>query len=137
MCSEKSNPVVINIFSYVTGFNDSVKCFFCDGGLRNWECDDDPWHEHARWFPKCKYVRQVKGDHFVEQVLAEEADKVQQTATFDGIVRFHIFLVFGEIIHYIVLVIYFLVDFAIVDNTYFTKNKHKNYFKFRLCQEHY
>ncbi|XP_076444649.1 baculoviral IAP repeat-containing protein 7-like [Babylonia areolata] len=68
---------------FYAGFNDSVKCFFCDGGLRNWERDDDPWHEHARWFPRCKYVRQVKGDQFVEQVLAEENGRVQQTATYE------------------------------------------------------
>lgn len=66
------------------GFNDSVKCFFCDGGLRNWEREDDPWHEHARWFPRCKYVRQVKGDRFVEEVLSEENGQVQQTATYEG-----------------------------------------------------
>nr|KAG5703979.1 hypothetical protein BaRGS_032068 [Batillaria attramentaria] len=68
---------------FYAGFNDSVKCFFCDGGLRNWEREDDPWHEHARWFPRCKYVRQVKGDHFVEQVLAEEGGKVPQSATYE------------------------------------------------------
>ncbi|KAL8599079.1 hypothetical protein ACOMHN_006888 [Nucella lapillus] len=65
------------------GFNDSVKCFFCDGGLRNWERDDDPWHEHARWFPRCKYVRQVKGDQFLEQVASQENGRVQQTATYE------------------------------------------------------
>jgi hypothetical protein len=31
----------------VSGFGDNVKCFYCDGGLRNWEVGDDPWVEHA------------------------------------------------------------------------------------------
>ncbi|XP_070191014.1 baculoviral IAP repeat-containing protein 7-like isoform X2 [Littorina saxatilis] len=72
---------------FYAGFNDSVKCFFCDGGLRNWEREDDPWHEHARWFPRCKYVRQVKGDKFVEDVLSEENGRVQQTAVYEGPAR--------------------------------------------------
>ncbi|XP_052710748.1 baculoviral IAP repeat-containing protein 7-like [Crassostrea angulata] len=42
-----------------------TRCFFCGGGLRNWEPGDDPWTEHARWFPKCAFVRQNKGDEFV------------------------------------------------------------------------
>lgn len=61
-----------------------MKCFFCDGGLRNWEREDDPWHEHARWFPSCKYVRQVKGDSFVEEVLTQEGGKIQQTAVYES-----------------------------------------------------
>ncbi|KAG7257631.1 hypothetical protein CRUP_018386 [Coryphaenoides rupestris] len=34
------------------GHGDNVKCYFCDGGLRNWEPGDDPWQEHAKWFPR-------------------------------------------------------------------------------------
>ena len=50
------------------GYQDYTRCFFCGGGLRNWEAGDDPWVEHARWFPKCAYLRQSKGDKFVEAV---------------------------------------------------------------------
>jgi hypothetical protein len=50
------------------GYQDYTRCFFCGGGLRNWEAGDDPWVEHARWFPKCAYLRQNKGDKFVEAV---------------------------------------------------------------------
>ena len=53
-----------------TGFSDSVTCFACGGGLRNWEPDDEPWHEHARWFPHCSFMRQEKGSHFVDEVLS-------------------------------------------------------------------
>lgn len=38
--------------STLTGHGDNVKCFHCDGGLRNWEPGDDPWQEHAKWFPR-------------------------------------------------------------------------------------
>nr|XP_022288103.1 baculoviral IAP repeat-containing protein 3-like isoform X2 [Crassostrea virginica]XP_022288104.1 baculoviral IAP repeat-containing protein 3-like isoform X2 [Crassostrea virginica] len=54
-------------FFYV-GYGDYTRCFFCGGGLRNWEPGDDPWTEHARWFPKCAFVRQNKGDEFVALV---------------------------------------------------------------------
>jgi len=50
------------------GYADYARCFFCGGGLRNWEEGDDPWIEHARWFPRCAYVRQNKGDQFVQLV---------------------------------------------------------------------
>ncbi|MBW03696.1 Baculoviral IAP repeat-containing protein 2, partial [Eschrichtius robustus] len=37
---------------YYVGRSDDVKCFCCDGGLRCWESGDDPWVEHAKWFPR-------------------------------------------------------------------------------------
>ena len=58
----------------VTGFSDNVKCFYCNGGLRNWEKGDDPWHEHARWFPTCRFVLNVKGQDYVNAVRAENQD---------------------------------------------------------------
>jgi len=56
---------------YYIGLSDQVKCFYCDGGLRNWVPEDDPWTEHARWFAKCGFVRLVKGDEFIARCLAE------------------------------------------------------------------
>merc|ERR1719481_1070113 len=56
---------------YYIGLSDQVKCFYCDGGLRNWQSEDIPWVEHARWFSKCVFVRLVKGDDFIAQCLAE------------------------------------------------------------------
>jgi len=50
------------------GYQDYTRCFFCGGGLRNWEVGDDPWVEHARLFPKCIYLRENKGDRFVKAV---------------------------------------------------------------------
>ena len=45
-------------------------CHFL-GGLRNWQPDDDPWTEHARWFTKCGYVRLIKGDEFIAKCVDE------------------------------------------------------------------
>ena len=54
---------------YYVGAQDHVKCFYCGGGLRNWEARDDPWVEHARWFPKCTFVVLNKGEDFIKSVL--------------------------------------------------------------------
>ncbi|KAM4700537.1 baculoviral IAP repeat-containing protein 2 [Discoglossus pictus] len=53
---------------YYVGRNDDVKCFCCDGGLRCWESGDDPWVEHAKWFPRCEYLLRVKGQDFVRDI---------------------------------------------------------------------
>jgi len=47
---------------------DHVKCFCCDGALRNWEPEDDPWVEHARWFYRCNFLVSVKGDEYVKSI---------------------------------------------------------------------
>jgi hypothetical protein len=54
----------------LAGIEDLVRCFMCDGGLRRWDEDDDPWTEHCRWFPDCAYAREKKGDEFIALVKA-------------------------------------------------------------------
>ncbi|OXU22592.1 hypothetical protein TSAR_012529 [Trichomalopsis sarcophagae] len=54
---------------YYVGAQDQVRCFHCDGGLRNWEETDDAWIEHARWFPKCGYVALVRGQDFIKHCI--------------------------------------------------------------------
>ncbi|XP_058462340.1 death-associated inhibitor of apoptosis 2 [Malaya genurostris] len=56
---------------YYLGRADEVHCFHCDGGLRFWLPDDDPWFEHARCFPKCQFVQLVKGQLFIENVQSQ------------------------------------------------------------------
>ncbi|XP_047391842.1 baculoviral IAP repeat-containing protein 7 isoform X5 [Sciurus carolinensis] len=51
-----------------TGQQDKVRCFFCYGGLQSWERGDDPWTEHAKWFPRCQFLLQSKGRGFVRSV---------------------------------------------------------------------
>lgn len=55
-------------FFYV-GTEDQVRCFHCDGGLLKWTAEDEPWGEHARWFPECHFVRLVKGEQFIEDTI--------------------------------------------------------------------
>ncbi|XP_015247928.1 PREDICTED: baculoviral IAP repeat-containing protein 7 [Cyprinodon variegatus] len=53
---------------FYTGHGDNVKCFFCDGGLRNWEPGDDPWQEHAKWFPRCEFLIQSRGQEYINNI---------------------------------------------------------------------
>lgn len=53
---------------YYTGKGDQTVCFHCGGGLKDWEENDDPWVEHALWFPKCIHVILIKGHKFIEDV---------------------------------------------------------------------
>uniref|UniRef100_A0A8C7BKS0 RING-type E3 ubiquitin transferase n=1 Tax=Neovison vison TaxID=452646 RepID=A0A8C7BKS0_NEOVI len=53
---------------FYTGQQDKVRCFFCCGGLQSWEQGDDPWTEHAEWFPRCEFLLQTRGRDFVRSV---------------------------------------------------------------------
>uniref|UniRef100_A0A8C8RAG4 RING-type E3 ubiquitin transferase n=1 Tax=Pelusios castaneus TaxID=367368 RepID=A0A8C8RAG4_9SAUR len=53
---------------FYTGQGDTVRCFYCDGSLRNWELGDDPWREHAKWFPRCEFLLQSRGREFVASI---------------------------------------------------------------------
>lgn len=33
------------------GEGDKVKCFHCGGGLTDWKPNEDPWEQHAKWYP--------------------------------------------------------------------------------------
>ncbi|KAM9070808.1 baculoviral IAP repeat-containing protein 7 isoform 1-T1 [Sarcophilus harrisii] len=53
---------------FYTGQHDHVKCYYCDGGLRNWDRGDDPWREHAKWFPRCEFLLQSRGRAYVSSI---------------------------------------------------------------------
>ncbi|KDR19613.1 death-associated inhibitor of apoptosis 1-like [Zootermopsis nevadensis] len=52
---------------YYTGNGDQTVCFHCGGGLKDWGETDDPWVEHAAWFPKCVYVVLNKGRESIRE----------------------------------------------------------------------
>ncbi|XP_036333865.1 death-associated inhibitor of apoptosis 2 [Rhagoletis pomonella] len=53
---------------YYQNVDDQVRCFHCNIGLRSWQREDDPWFEHAKWFPQCQFVRLVKGASYIQHV---------------------------------------------------------------------
>ncbi|NXI67436.1 BIR7B protein, partial [Anseranas semipalmata] len=53
---------------FYTGQGDVVRCFYCDGGVRNWAFGDDPWREHAKWYPRCEFLLRSRGREFVNSV---------------------------------------------------------------------
>lgn len=59
---------------FYAGFADCVRCYFCDGGLQNWEAGDDPLKEHLGWFPRCKFITSVKEQLEREQTQRKTAD---------------------------------------------------------------
>ncbi|XP_012551316.1 inhibitor of apoptosis protein isoform X2 [Bombyx mori] len=73
---------------FYTGQGDKTKCFYCDGGLKDWESDDVPWEQHARWFDRCAYVQLVKGRDYIQKVKSEataiSASEEEQAATNDS-----------------------------------------------------
>ncbi|VEN63268.1 unnamed protein product [Callosobruchus maculatus] len=68
---------------YYEGTRDQVRCFHCDGGLKHWDPHDDPWTEHARWFPTCAFVKLVKGQDYVtacaRNIASHSIQKIQST----------------------------------------------------------
>ncbi|XP_076803142.1 baculoviral IAP repeat-containing protein 7-like [Clavelina lepadiformis] len=61
---------IANAGMYYLGVRDQSKGWYCNGGLQNWERDDDPWEEHAKWFPMCEYVLQRKGPDYVHGLVS-------------------------------------------------------------------
>ncbi|NXW87293.1 BIR7B protein, partial [Alopecoenas beccarii] len=53
---------------FYTGQGDVVRCFYCDGAVRNWSFRDDPWREHAKWYPQCEFLLRSRGREFVSSV---------------------------------------------------------------------
>lgn len=54
---------------FCIGDRDKAKCWYCNGGLQNWDYEDEPWTEHAKWFPGCEFVLQQKGPGFVAPII--------------------------------------------------------------------
>ncbi|KAH8286105.1 hypothetical protein KR054_002713 [Drosophila jambulina] len=53
---------------FYTGVGDRVRCFSCGGGLKDWDDNDEPWEEHARWLSQCRFVKLMKGQVYIDTV---------------------------------------------------------------------
>lgn len=55
---------------FYSGSDDICQCFCCGGLLYRWRADDDPWVEHANFYPSCTFLQEKKGRIYIDQVLA-------------------------------------------------------------------
>lgn len=53
---------------FYTGQGDLVFCFSCGLGLRDWEIDDVPSDEHAKYTTDCIFLNLVKGPEYIANV---------------------------------------------------------------------
>ena len=67
---------------FYTGTDDRTTCYHCGGGLKNWEPQDDPWVQHAKWFSTCSYVRLVKGQEFINNVTGKHLPPLSEEVSF-------------------------------------------------------
>ena len=65
---------------FYLGIGDRVRCWYCNGCLRFWEYNDDPWDEHAKWFPSCEFILQEKGPDFVRRITEPPPHQNNSTA---------------------------------------------------------
>ncbi|XP_053555686.1 baculoviral IAP repeat-containing protein 1 [Bombina bombina] len=56
---------------FFTGRRDDVQCFSCVGCLGNWEENDDPWREHAKWFPECQFLASMKTQDEIKEYITQ------------------------------------------------------------------
>ncbi|XP_020832027.1 E3 ubiquitin-protein ligase XIAP [Phascolarctos cinereus] len=70
---------------YALGDRDKVACFHCGGGLNDWKPNEDPWEQHAKWYPGCKYLLEEKGQDYVNNIhLVNPLDGTMMETTKDA-----------------------------------------------------
>ncbi len=52
---------------FFTGKEDETICYYCGGGVKDWQQEDIPWVEHARWLSRCSFLLVNKGLNFIEK----------------------------------------------------------------------
>lgn len=80
----QTHRALANAGFFYSGYSDRCTCFFCGGVLHNWEAGDDPWVEHARWFPKCAFLRKKKNEIFVEVIVGRQNETQASGAASEG-----------------------------------------------------
>ncbi|XP_037792861.1 death-associated inhibitor of apoptosis 1-like, partial [Penaeus monodon] len=65
-----ADPLAEAGFIY-TGVGDWVQCFQCGGGIHTWRRGDDPWADHAHFYPYCPFVREHLGQGGGESGMGE------------------------------------------------------------------
>ena len=56
------------------GEADTICCFTCGVLMKDWQPNEDIWVRHARMSPFCKFVKNLKGADYIQQVLSKNGE---------------------------------------------------------------
>ena len=56
----------------ISGQGDRTFCFQCGGMLEGWCASDNPWNEHAKWYPTCKLVSSLRDNMTIDDSCVTE-----------------------------------------------------------------
>ena len=81
-CSMPQSPEDLAESGFVyLGVGDHVQCFFCGGGLKNWDADNLPVEEHVRWFgERCQFIIELAGPKIVEKIRTADSNSIRREA---------------------------------------------------------
>lgn len=57
---------------FYTGEGDRVRCYYCDGGVKDWEAEDVPLKVHKQYFNRCPYIMLLEDE---DKSIGETAQK--------------------------------------------------------------
>ena len=69
---------------FYLGYKDHLKCFSCGGLFQNWLPCDDPWLEHAKFYPTCPFLIKRKGLQYIRNVCYATPNIRRGSTKFDG-----------------------------------------------------
>ncbi|XP_068975107.1 E3 ubiquitin-protein ligase XIAP-like [Bombus flavifrons] len=71
---------------YYIGKGDQTFCYYCGVGLKDWEPENDPWEQHAKWFSKCCYLLMVQGQDYVNKITGQDISPLfkEETVQIEG-----------------------------------------------------
>ncbi|XP_020297483.1 death-associated inhibitor of apoptosis 1-like [Pseudomyrmex gracilis] len=67
--SKQTKQDLANTGFYYTGRDNQTLCYYCGGGLRDWNLEDVPWEQHAKWFEYCPFLIVCKGRDYINTVI--------------------------------------------------------------------
>ena len=72
---------------YYSKVEDRTTCFFCNNILSQWTFSDNPYVEHAFWYPHCMFIRSIMGELNMKRIeeLPKTSDGPTRTNLYNSI----------------------------------------------------